>query len=74
VGVKRGLEINPDITTLIALLGREDICNKVVLIEEPLRAEDVENIEHRGLESTVWSDNWLGARRGGVRGRNRSRG
>jgi len=74
VGVERGLEINPNKTSLITLLGREDVCNKVVSIEEPPRAEDVENIEHRGLESTIWSSNWLGARRGGVRGRNRSRG
>jgi len=57
VCVEWGLEIHPNKTSLLILLSREDICNKVIPIEEPPEAKDIKNIKHRGLVSALQTSN-----------------
>jgi hypothetical protein len=45
VGVERGLKVNLNKPSSLAFLSREDICNKMVLIEKPSGTEDIEDIE-----------------------------
>jgi len=55
VCVKGGLKVHPSRTSVVTLLGKQDICNKVVPIEEPLGVEDVENIKHGRLIGAIQS-------------------
>jgi len=76
VCVKGGLKVHPGITSLPTLLGREDIGNEMVPVEEPTGPKDVENIEDRKL--VIVRDNRLSMHRngrvdGGRQGTRRSR-
>ena len=55
--MKGGLKVHPGIMTFYALLGREDIGNEVVPVEEPTGPKDVKNIKDGKL--AVIRDNWL---------------
>jgi hypothetical protein len=66
VGVERGLKINPDEPSCLAFLSREDVHNKMVPIEEPLGAEDIENIEQQEFRIDILSSTGRG-HRGGLR-------
>jgi len=57
VYVKGGLKVHPGVTTLLVLLGREGVSNKMVPVEESTGSKDVENIENGKL--TVVRDNQL---------------
>jgi len=57
VCVKGGLKVHPGIPTLLALLGREGVGNKMVPVEEPMGPKDVENIKNGKL--TVVRDSQL---------------
>ena len=35
--------------SIFSFLGREDVCNQVIPVEEPTRAKDIENVKNRGL-------------------------
>jgi len=49
--------------SIIALLGKQDICNEVVPIEEPPGVKDIENVEHRELVGSFLSSIWSRTRR-----------
>jgi hypothetical protein len=47
--MERGGKVHPSEPSIFILLGREDVCNEVVPIEEPPRSKNVLNIEYRKL-------------------------
>jgi len=61
--VKGGLKVHPSKMSIIALLGKQDICNEVVPIEEPPGVKDIENVEHRELVGSFLSSIWSRTRR-----------
>ena len=46
--MKSGLEINPEITTILVLLSRQNIGNKMVPTKEPIMPENILDIKYRG--------------------------
>ena len=43
--MKDGVKVNPDNIALGVLLSGHDLGNKMVLVEEPLIAKDIQNLE-----------------------------
>jgi len=46
---ERGLKVHPGKMAIIALLGRQHICNKMVPVKEPPSMKDIKDIEHKEL-------------------------
>ena len=56
VCMEGGLKVHPDETFFITFLGGEDIRNEVIMVKEPARVKDVEDIEHRRpISRLLWS-------------------
>ena len=71
--MKRGQKVYPSVSSVFSFLGREDVHNQVIPIEEPTRAKDVENVKNRVLVPISWSHGGRGQHRWG-RGSRRGRG
>jgi hypothetical protein len=48
MGVELGLKVNPKNLAVVVLLGREDVRDEVVPIEEPPTSENIQDVKNRG--------------------------
>jgi hypothetical protein len=55
VCVERGQKVYPNVSSIFSFLGREDVRDQVIPVEEPTRAKDVENVKDRWLHTISWS-------------------
>ena len=58
--MERGQKVYSGVSSVFSFLGREDIRNQVIPIEEPMSAKDVEDIKNRRLHAISQSQGGRG--------------